>query len=68
MVEEKLEPRLRALIDHEMARAAATGAAPTEVEEAPLTVTISAEETITAPEGAEDQREDALTELGQRIE
>jgi serine protease AprX len=68
MVEEKLEPRLRKAIEHRKIRAADRGAEASEVEDAPITVTISAEETITAPEGAEDAREAALEELGQRIQ
>jgi serine protease AprX len=68
MVEEKLEPRLRKAIEHRKIRAADRGAEASEVEDAPITVTISAEETITAPEGAGDAREAALEELGQRIQ
>jgi serine protease AprX len=68
MVEEKLEPRLRKAIEHRKIRATDRGADASEVEAAPITVTISAEETITAPEGAEDARDAALGELSQRIQ
>jgi serine protease AprX len=68
MVEEKLEPRLRKAIEHRKVRAADRGADTAEVDAAPITVTISAEETITASEGGEDDRATALVELEQRIQ
>ena len=65
---EKLEPRLRELLDAERTRATAVGMAAARVDEEPLEVTISHEEYVRASEVDPEDAEAALQELEQKVE
>jgi subtilisin family serine protease len=64
MSDEKLEPRLRATIDQQKTRAAAAGITAAEVDEQPLTVTISHAEPVRAHTG--EDRSELLADLERR--
>jgi serine protease AprX len=65
MSDDKLEPRLRATIDQQKTRAAAAGITAAEVDEQPLTVTISHAEPVRAHTG--EDRSELLADLERRM-
>ena len=65
---DKLEPRLRNLIEDDRTRAVAAGTAVADVEDQPFQVTISHQDYLQPGAGADEEPTEALQDLEQRVQ